>query len=41
MNYDYLKEEIKNVIKNKITTDHMKNYFKYLFLQANEYMKKI
>jgi len=40
MNYDDLKAEIKSVIKNKITTDHMKNYFKYLFLQANEYMKK-
>lgn len=40
MNYDDLKAEIKNVIKNKISKNHMENYFKYLFLQANKYMKK-
>jgi transposase len=40
INYEDLKKEIKNVIENKISKDHLKKYFKYLFLQANEYMKK-
>ncbi len=30
----------KNIIETKITSTHTKNYFKYLFLQANEYIKK-
>jgi transposase len=38
--YDTLKKEIKEIIKNKISSTHIKNYFKYLFLQANEYIKK-
>ena len=38
--YNALKNEIKEIIKNKISSTHLKNYFKYLFLQANEYMKK-
>jgi transposase len=39
-NYEDLKKEIKDVIENKITSTHLRNYYKYLFLQANEYMKK-
>lgn len=40
INYEDLKKEIKSVIDNKIKTTHIKNYFKYLFLQAEEYLKK-
>ncbi len=39
-NHEDLKKEIKNIIENKISKDHLKNYFKYLFLQVNEYIKK-
>lgn len=38
--YNSLKTEIKDIIETKISSTHLKNYFKYLFLQANEYMKK-
>jgi transposase len=38
--YNALKNEIKNIIETKITSNHIKNYFKYLFLQAIEYIKK-
>ena len=27
-------------IKNKIKEEHLKNYFKYLFIQANDYINK-
>jgi hypothetical protein len=29
-----------NIIKYKITKDHLKNYFNYLFTQANDYINK-
>jgi hypothetical protein len=31
---------IDNIIKYKITKDHLKNYFNYLFIQANDYINK-
>ena len=31
---------IDNIIKYKITKDHLKNYFNYLFTQANDYINK-
>ena len=40
-NYDDLKLEIMNVIKNKITKEHLQNYFKYLFVQANDFLSKM
>ena len=39
-NYEFLKSDIKRIIKDVITKIHLKNYFKYLFLQAKEYIKK-
>ena len=35
-----LKLTINNIIKYKITKERLKNYFNYLFLQANDYMYK-
>ena len=39
-NFEELKKTIDNIIKNKITKDHLKNYFNYLFTQANDYINK-
>jgi hypothetical protein len=39
-NFDELKNVIDKVIKKKIKEDHLKNYFKYLFIQANDYINK-
>jgi len=39
--YDDLKLEIVDTIKNKITKEHLQNYFKYLFLQANDFLAKM
>jgi len=39
-NFEELKSTIDNIIKYKITKDHLKNYFNYLFIQANDYMNK-
>lgn len=39
-NFDELKNVIDKVIKNKIKEEHLKNYFKYLFIQANDYINK-
>jgi hypothetical protein len=35
-----LKLTIDNIIKYKITKDHLKNYFNYLFTQADDYINK-
>ena len=35
--YEDLKITIDKIIKNKIKKEHLKNYFKYLFIQAKEY----
>ena len=35
-----LKSTIDNIIKYKITKDHLKNYFNYLFTQADDYINK-
>ena len=39
-NFEELKKTIDNIIKNKITKNHLKNYFNYLFTQANDYINK-
>ena len=39
-NFEELKKTIDNIIKYKITKDHLKNYFNYLFTQANDYINK-
>ena len=39
-NFDKLKNVINKVIKKKIKEEHLKNYFKYLFIQANDYINK-
>ncbi len=39
-NFEELKKTIDNIIKYKITNDHLKNYFNYLFTQANDYINK-
>ena len=36
--YEDLKITINKIIKNKIKKEHLKNYFKYLFIQAKEYI---
>ena len=36
--YEDLKITIDKIIKNKIKKEHLKNYFKYLFIQAKEYI---
>ena len=36
--YDELKISIDDIIKNKIKKEHLKNYFKYLFIQAINYI---
>jgi transposase len=39
-NYEELKKTIDNIIKYKISKNHLKNYFNYLFTQANDYINK-
>lgn len=39
-NFDELKNVINKVIKKKIKEEHLKNYFKYLFIQAHDYINK-
>jgi len=39
-NFQELKSTIDNIIKHKITEEHLKNYFNYLFTQANDYINK-
>ena len=39
-NLDELKKTIDRVIKNKIKEKYLQNYFKYLFIQANDYINK-
>jgi len=39
-NFEELKSTIDNIIKYKITKEHLKNYFNYLFIQANDYIDK-
>ena len=39
-NYDDLKETINYIFKNKIKDKHIKNYFNYLFIQANDFINK-
>lgn len=39
-NFEELKKIIDNIIKYKITKDYLKNYFNYLFTQANDYINK-
>ena len=36
--YEELKITIDDIIKNKIKKEHLKNYFKYLFIQAKNYI---
>jgi len=38
--YDELKDKIKYIFSNKIKKKHLKNYFKYLFTQANDFIEK-
>ena len=33
-------DDIDKIIKHKITKEHLKNYFNYLFTQANDYINK-
>ena len=39
-NYEQLKRDIDYIIANKIKKEHLKNYFKYLFTQANDFINK-
>jgi hypothetical protein len=39
-NFEELKSSIDHIIKYKITEDHLKNYFNYLFTQATDYINK-
>ena len=32
--------QLKNYVKNKIKEEHLQNYFKYLFIQAYDYINK-
>ena len=38
--FEELKSTIDNIIKYKITKEHLKNYFNYLFTQAYDYINK-
>ena len=29
-----------SIIKNKVSKEHLENYFKYLFIQANNFINK-
>jgi hypothetical protein len=37
--YEELKITIDNIIKTKINKEHLKNYFNYLFIQAQSYIE--
>ena len=39
--YNELKSVIDKIIKEKITKEHLENYYKYLFTQANDFINKI
>ena len=39
-NYEQLNLDLNNIIKNKILKEHLENYFKYLFIQANDFINK-
>ena len=39
-NFEELKSTIDKIIKHKITKEHLKNYFNYLFTQDNDYINK-
>ena len=39
-NFEELKLTIDRIIKKKIKKEHLKNYFNYLFIQANNYINK-
>jgi transposase len=39
-NYEELDKVIYRIIKYKISKDNLKNYFKYLFIQANDFIRK-
>lgn len=39
-NFEELKSTIDKIIKHKITKEHPKNYFNYLFIEANDYINK-
>ena len=39
-NYEELKKTIDYIFKNKIKDEHLKNYFNYLFIQANDFINK-
>lgn len=39
-NYEELKKTIEYIFKNKIKDEHIKNYFNYLFTQANDFINK-
>ena len=39
-NYEELKKTIDYIFKNKIKDEHLKNYFNYLFTQANDFINK-
>ena len=39
-NFEELKLTIDNIIKYKITKEHLNNYFNYLFIQAHDYIDK-
>lgn len=39
-NYEELKKTIYYIFKNKIKDEHIKNYFNYLFIQANNFINK-
>ena len=39
-NYEQLKSDLDYIIKNKVLKEHLENYFKYLFIQANDFINK-
>jgi hypothetical protein len=39
-NYEQLKSDLDYIIKNKVSKEHLENYFKYLFIQGNDFINK-
>jgi hypothetical protein len=39
-NYEQLIRDLDYIIKNKVLKEHLENYFKYLFIQANDFINK-